>query len=157
MKMASVADTALNHHSSLIMKVIRTITLLWTSRREYIPRTWRCVACVWWYCSIVVCVVTWWLEGLSQRHSRYMKPTLSPASQLKMVVDAGTAFTQWRIQGGGGVGGLNPPPLRGFFFLLVSIGKFPQTWTLTPPPPRRIPAQNPPPLEEFLDPHTPNS
>ena len=156
MKMASVADTALNHHSSLIMKVIITITLLWTSRREYIPRTWRCVACVWWYCSIVVCVVTWWLEGLSQRHSRYMKPTLSPASQLKMVVDAGTAFTQWRIQGGGGRG-FNPPPPQRFFFFACQYMKIPAD--LDPnPPPRRIPAQNPPPpLEEFLDPHTPNS
>ena len=47
---------------------------------------------------------------------------------------------------GGGVGGLTPPPFRGwfFFFLLVSIWKFPRTWTLTPPPLRRILAQNPP-------------
>ena len=44
---------------------------------------------------------------------------------------------QWRIQGG------QPPPPRGFF-VLVSIWKFPWTWTL-PPPPWRIPAQTPPP------------
>ena len=36
---------------------------------------------------------------------------------------------------GGGVGGLTLPPQR--FFFLVSMWKFPWTWTLTPPPPSK--------------------
>ena len=51
---------------------------------------------------------------------------------------------QWRIQGGGG------PPSEVFLLLLVSIWKFPWTWTLPPPPPENSGPE--PPLEEFLDP-----
>ena len=54
---------------------------------------------------------------------------------------------QWRIQRGGGVRGFNNPPPSEVFFLVACqyIMKIPRTWTLTPPPPRRIPAQTPPP------------
>ena len=52
-------------------------------------------------------------------------------------------------RGGGGVRGFTPPPFRGC--LLVSIWKFPRTWTLNPPFEEFWP-RTPPPLKEFLDP-----
>ena len=52
---------------------------------------------------------------------------------------------------GGGVRGFNPPR----FFCLFGLSIYENSrgpGPYPPPPPRRIPAQNPPPLEEFLDP-----
>ena len=67
----------------------------------------------------------------------------SPSLFIALVEKMGSSGSRG---GGGGLGGLTPLQRLFFCFVLVSIWKFPRTWTLTPPPP--------PPLEEFW-PRTP--
>ena len=84
---------------------------------------------------------------LPTTEKRGVLPTPEGASFLKL-----QGSFQWRIQG---VGGLTPPPSEVVFVFACQYMKIPVD--LDPKhPPRRIPAQNPPPpLEEFLDPPLP--
>ena len=68
-----------------------------------------------------------------------------------------TVYTSSGSRGGGGLGGLTPPPFRGVFVVACQYMKIPTDLDPNPPPPplRRILAQNtppPPPVKEFLDP-----
>ena len=83
-------------------------------------------------------------------HSQVFTSCSTAGSTVMFLQSCSTVMSSGGSRGGGR--GFNPPPSEVVFCLLVSIWKFPWTWTLTPPsknsvperpPPRRIPRSAP--------------